>query len=183
MLCPAPVPVNIPLIFMALATVPVVVAWLGSKLNFRSDLKTHTDLKAAKHLGRPSARRRMATPIGNVPMLTETLKAMGYSVAYDPGRLRIVAAKGTRGIEFQGQADGTWEAQVVPAIPDAAFRAQVKAIVAAYAKKSQTPAAARHVRHAPAFAPDLKTAVKTEPAPASPQWTPPARQAVKVGAR
>jgi len=175
--CP-PTPVGINLIVSALAmSVPVLIAWIGSKL----DARTHTDLKAAKDLGRPSARRRMATPIGNVPLLSETLKEMGYSVVYDPGRLRVVATKGARGIEFQGQADGTWEAQVVPAISDAAFRAQVKAIVVNYAKKSQKPAAARHARQAPLFAPEVK--VEPTPAPASPQWTPPARQAVKVGAR
>jgi hypothetical protein len=106
---------------------------------------------------------------------------MGYSVSYDPGRLRIVAAKGSRGIEFQGQADGTWEAQVVPAVADAAFRAQVRAIVAAYAKKSQTPAAERHLRRAPTFAPEVKPEVKSETVAS--QWTPPARQAVKVGPR
>src|SRR5262245_38630331 len=114
--CPPPVPVNIPYILMMLASVPVVVAWLGSKLGARS----RTDLKAVRDMSRPSARRRMATPIGNATLLTETLKGMGYSVVYDPGRLRVVAAKGSRGIEFQGQADGTWEAQVVPAIADAA---------------------------------------------------------------
>jgi hypothetical protein len=181
MLCPPPVPVNIPLILAALASLPAVAAWLGSKLKAR----TRTDLKAIREIGRASARRKMATPIGNVALLSDTLKGMGYAVAYDAGRLRVTAARGSRGIEFQGQVDGTWEAQVAPAISDAAFRAQVKVIVAAYARKAQTRSAERFLKGAPKFGREVKL---EPPAPVtaggkSALWTPPARQAVKVGAR
>lgn len=181
MLCPPPVPVNIPLILAALASLPAVAAWLGSKLKSR----TRADLKAVRGLGSASARRRMATPIGNVALLSETLRGMSYAVDYDARRLRLTAGRGGRYIEFQGQADGTWEAQVAPAVSDAAFRAHVKIIVATYAKKAQTRAAERFRKRAPQFGPQVKPeqAAPGKAVESKSQWVPPARQAVKVGAR
>lgn len=171
MICPPPTPVNIHLLLTAIAGVPALLAWLSTKLRSTEIV----DAIGGDH-------RKLPTPIGDVALLSDTLKAMGYLVSYDPRLLQLSARNGGKVIEFRGLRDGTWEARVPMSVSDAAFRAHVKTVVTAYARRAQARAAERFRKLAPKFGLEVKSQ-KASPGKAieiKAEWVPPKRQAVKV---
>jgi hypothetical protein len=179
MACP-PTPVSINLIVSALAvSVPVLIAWMSSKLESSSNL---ADLSSLRDLDSPLTRRKLETPVGDGELLVKTLKDTGYVVAHE-GRYALVGAKkGDTAIEFRRLESGTYEASMQYRVSDTTFKRVVKSVVADYCKQAQARAAERFRQLAPKFGLEV-TSEKGAPGKAieiKAEWVTPQRQMVKV---